>query len=39
LGGELTDHPQLGAVWGFVAGAVIMLLLVHFTDTWRLWRP
>ena len=39
LGGELTDHPQLGAVYAFIAGAVIMVLLVHFTDTWRLWRP
>ncbi|MDA8333318.1 MAG: hypothetical protein M0027_19310 [Candidatus Dormibacteraeota bacterium] len=39
VAGELTDHPRAGAVWAFVAGAVIMLLLVHFADVFRLWRP
>jgi hypothetical protein len=39
IGGELTDHPRAGVVWAFMAGAVIMLLLVHFADVFRLWRP
>ena len=39
VAGELTDHPRMGAVWAFVAGAVIMLLLVHFADVFKLWRP
>lgn len=39
LAGELTDHPRMGVVWGFIAGAVIMLLLVHFSDVFKLWRP
>ena len=39
LAGQLTDHPRAGVVWAFIAGAVIMLLLVHFADIFKLWRP
>lgn len=39
LAGQLTDHPRAGVVWAFIAGAVIMLLLVHFADVFKLWRP
>ena len=31
--------PQRAALANFAAGAVIMALAAHFTDTWRLWRP
>ena len=39
VAGQLTDHPRAGVVWAFCAGAVIMLLLVHFSDVFRLWKP
>ncbi len=39
IAGQLTDHPRMGVVWAFIAGAVIMLLLVHFADVFKLWRP
>ena len=39
IAGQLTDHPRAGVVWAFIAGAIIMLLLVHFADVFKLWQP
>lgn len=37
--GLIEGHTFRAGVALFVAGGITAFLLVHFTNTWRLWRP